>query len=191
MTEKIKENVFEFLNFASDDYARIQNDYFSQEMYMNIIDMEITSPIEQIFYIACHVLCAAAHTQINPEPWRDSKGNDQAGIGIYMSPQVKIGKYKVDFLFSFNNQGPKEFYPDLIVELDGHDFHDKDKNQRAYEKARDRYLVKNGYKVLHFTGSEVVKEPYKVAHEALEMIGAFIGSGVSEEYDPSNIFGID
>jgi very-short-patch-repair endonuclease len=63
------------------------------------------------------------------------------------------------------------------VYLDGHDFHYKDKRQRSYEKARDREMVRAGYRVLHYTGSDVVADPLKVAYEALEFVGAFVGSG--------------
>lgn len=58
----------------------------------------------------------------------------------------------------------------LIVELDGHEFHDKNKNQRAYEKSRDRYLVRQGYKIFHYTGSELVADPKKVASEVMREV---------------------
>ena len=75
----------------------------------------------------------------------------------------------------------------LVVELDGHAFHDKDKRQRSYEKARDRYLVQQGLRVLHFTGSDVVADPHKVAYEVLEMLGVYSGS--FRKYNPADPLG--
>jgi very-short-patch-repair endonuclease len=186
--ENIESNVLSFLNEAKNDYAEIKKKGFLYEMYANFEDFEITSPIEQVFFIACQVLCSAAYTDINPEPFL-MNGEMHLGKGIFIQPQAKIGKYKVDFLLKCNNHVPVEFYPDVIVELDGHLFHDKNKEQRAYEKARDRYFVQNGYKVIHYTGSEVVKDPYRVAHEALKMAAAFVGSSI-EDYDHENKFGV-
>jgi len=56
------------------------------------------------------------------------------------------------------------------VECDGHEFHDKDKKQRSYEKARDRYLQKEGYAVLHFTGSDIVSSPVFAATEVVSFL---------------------
>jgi hypothetical protein len=61
------------------------------------------------------------------------------------------------------------------------------KHQSAYEKARDRFLVRAGYRVLHFTGAEVVADPYKVAHEALSLIGVFS----DQNYDAANPLHLD
>jgi hypothetical protein len=50
--------------------------------------------------------------------------------------------------------------------------------------------MKAGYRVLHFTGSEVVSDPYKVAFEVLSLIGISTVSGI-DEYDPLNPLGIE
>lgn len=190
MTEnrKLTKNVMTFLDYASTSYGRIKAEHFSQDLFCQLIESEINSPIEDLFYIACHVLSESAYITINPEPWNNHHGEANLGHGIFILPQHKIGKYKVDFLLSQNGIGPKELSP-VIIELDGHEFHDKDKKQRAYEKARDRFFVSSGYKVLHFTGSEVFADPVKVAHEALSMVG-FDGC-TDGSFDPLNPFGID
>lgn len=187
---KVEKNVMTFLDKASDDYGKIQSNFFSQEMYCNLVEQDMSSPIEQMFWIACHVLCKANLTEVNPDIEFNKKGEPERGYGIFITQQAKVGRYKVDFLFVCNDYFLPENNIPLIVELDGHDFHDKDKKQRAYEKSRDRFLVKSGYKVLHFTGSEVVADPYRVAYEVLEHMALFIGSG-TDEYDSANPFGIE
>ncbi|WP_160141570.1 endonuclease domain-containing protein [Salicibibacter halophilus] len=58
----------------------------------------------------------------------------------------------------------------LIVECDGHDFHEKTKEQVKKGKLRDRKLFLEGYTVFHFTGSEIYEDVSGCAIEVLEMI---------------------
>lgn len=189
-TNKIQMNVCSFLDKAAVDFGAISAKQFDCDIYNEIIDGRIDSPIEQLFYIAARVMCASQRLNVNPEPWRDDRNTDRLGYGVFIQPQYQAGKFHVDFLLSQNGNGPDDIYSPVVVELDGHDFHDKDKRQRSYEKSRDRFLVKSGFKVLHFTGSEVVADPYKVAFEALELLGVFVDSGI-ESYRKKTPFGAD
>ena len=184
---KVADNVFEFIHKAGELRERMMAVRFGQEMYCDCLERGMTSPIEHMFWVAVNVLCEAEFTELNPDLIFSPDGNHQIARGIYLRPQCPVGKYRVDFLLNQFGVAPEEKYSPVIVELDGHDFHDKDKRQRSYEKARDRFLVKQGYRVLHFTGSDVVKDPFKVAFEALELVGCFIGS--REEYDPADPLG--
>ncbi len=47
----------------------------------------------------------------------------------------------------------------LLVEVDGHAFHEKTKEQVAYRNERDRALQLAGYDVLHFSYSELTQRP--------------------------------
>lgn len=183
---KLADNVMQFMSRASDAYGRIKAEHFSQDMYCQLVEGKINSPIEDLFFMAIHVQCAAEFTETNPEPWFDERQQKlRLGFGLRIIPQFTIGKYRVDFLLEYTNgQQPNQ----VVIELDGHDFHDKDKAQRAYEKGRDRFLVAAGYRVLHYTGSEVVADPYKVAFEAMNILGAV---GEREEYDPANPLGLE
>lgn len=53
----------------------------------------------------------------------------------------------------------------VAVELDGHDFHERTKEQASRDKRRDRVLAANGWSVLRFTGSDVYRDPAKVLEE--------------------------
>jgi very-short-patch-repair endonuclease len=59
----------------------------------------------------------------------------------------------------------------LLVEVDGHAFHEKTKEQVTYRNERDRLLQLAGYSVLHFSYSELTQHPAKcigdVANAAL------------------------
>lgn len=45
----------------------------------------------------------------------------------------------------------------LAIELDGHDFHERTKEQAARDKSRDRLLQFHGWKAVRFTGSEIFR----------------------------------
>lgn len=75
--------------------------------------------------------------------------------------QVQIGGYRVDFLIG---RGTK---CQLVIECDGHDFHERTKEQAASDRSRDRKLTTKGYTVIRFTGSEIYADPFRCAGEAL------------------------
>lgn len=185
-TRKMAPNVMKFLDGAAALHAKSEQEKFSQNMYGDMVDLGLQSPIEDMFWIAINALCAAHCYPINPDPFQCENGIWRDNYGVHIKPQAKIGKYRVDFLIKealITNHATQP----VIVELDGHDFHDKDKRQRSYEKARDRYLVTQGYRVLHFTGSDVVADPFRVAHEALSLLGILWGV----EYDAEFPLGIE
>lgn len=47
------------------------------------------------------------------------------------------------------------------------------KREHGHDMARDRFFVKEGYRVMHYTGSDVVANPLKVAFEVMQMLGIF------------------
>lgn len=89
--------------------------------------------------------------------------------GIFLWPQIKIGPYRVDFIFGTFSRRHDE-YRYVIVECDGHAFHEKTKEQAQRDKARDRYIVARGHQILRFTGSEIFRDPRKVLNEIVEAL---------------------
>lgn len=98
-----------------------------------------------------------------------------------IQPQAQIGGFRVDFLVEYRSfltapgePGPRQFrsrYTSsslIVVECDGHDFHEKTKEQAKRDKFRDRELSKLGHQVFHYTGSEVWNDVYLHAKESLE-----------------------
>ncbi len=185
---KLVDNVWAFIDRASDLRGKMAAERFSQDVHCECVE-KMSSPIEHLFWIAAKLLCESAYVEMNPYPEMGPSGETIYPCGAYLTPQHPVGPYKVDFLLTQSGIGPDEILTPVVVELDGHDFHDKDKRQRSYEKARDRHLVKAGFRVIHFTGSDVVADPFKVAYEALEMVGVFVGSG-RQGYKPSDPLGM-
>jgi very-short-patch-repair endonuclease len=100
-------------------------------------------------------------------------GTDQ----YLLSPQVQHGKYRADFVLTryvldseLNEAGDTEIYflrksSIIAIECDGHDFHDRTKEQAQRDRARDRYFTSQGFLMARFTGSEIHKNAQKCVSE--------------------------
>lgn len=92
--------------------------------------------------------------------------------------QVKVDSYRVDFAISASggvNCGLESGAPisggyyektcHYFIECDGHDFHEKTKEQVARDKKRDRKIQLTGIPILRFSGSEIFKRPKACINE--------------------------
>lgn len=87
-------------------------------------------------------------------------------------PQVSMGPYRVDFyLECFDRHTGRRWFA-TAIECDGHDFHEKTKEQARRDKQRDRWFQTRGIGVLRFAGSEIWRDPLKCAEEAYEAFWA-------------------
>ena len=85
---------------------------------------------------------------------------------LIVNIQKKIGRYNVDFLIEEKDiwkEDKKIPVKKLIVECDGHDFHEKTKEQVSRDKRRERNLQAMGFPIYRFSGSEIYKSPTKCA----------------------------
>lgn len=80
---------------------------------------------------------------------------------LRITQQAKVGNYRADFLFELKDEAQK--IRRLVVEVDGHDFHERTKKQAAHDKARDRWMTGEGYALMRFTGSEIWANPFQCA----------------------------
>lgn len=65
-------------------------------------------------------------------------------------------------------EGGVEGWRRLIVECDGHEFHERTKEQAAKDRSRDRASTLAGMEVFRFTGSELWRDPYGCAGQVIE-----------------------
>ena len=110
------------------------------------------SPIETAFLTALEGLGRIQFTDVIISDEDFASVRHVETYWIQVTPQAKIGDYRVDFLISFKAGDAKET---LIVECDGHDFHDRTPDQASRDRERDRALVSPGYKVFRFTGTDI------------------------------------
>lgn len=130
------------------------------------------SPIEVGFAVAAHALCATRFQNeigyVTECGLTDKQLRERPMEGrqfAVVAPQVKIGDYRVDFLI-LHIRGLSGF-GGVVVELDGHEFHERTKEQAQRDKARDRDLQDRGFRVFRFTGSEVWRDPFSCANDAM------------------------
>lgn len=161
---EVPENVKQFVTACSAIVADFEKKKFQGQVLCGLQDR--SSPIEQLFETALMTLIQVVeqecdHFQVNGE-WRY--------IGINVMPQCKIQNYTADYaLFKESHDAilNTHDFKKVVVELDGHAFHDKNEKQRRYEKKRDREMQKLGYKVFRYTGAEIVKDPFSAAIECV------------------------
>ena len=80
---------------------------------------------------------------------------------IHIDTQVPIGKFRADIVATVTLAGRE--LGKVVVECDGHQFHERTKEQATRDRARDRKMTMDGYKVLRFTGSEIYRSPSEAA----------------------------
>ncbi len=142
------------------------------------------SPIERLFLAACLV-----------EGWRRTEGSDarpaidamwdlgvnvqedwtggifvlrgNAQIALVSQLPLKLGErcVRLDFAALLLSTGDR-----FAIELDGHDFHDRTKEQAERDKSRDRLLTEKGWSPIRFTGSEVWRDPSACAQQVRTLL---------------------
>jgi very-short-patch-repair endonuclease len=83
------------------------------------------------------------------------------GLSLQCPVKTHVGEYRLDFAIIVDWPSYREGaeVARIVVECDGHDFHERTKEQAASDRARDRDLTANGWLVARFTGSELYRSP--------------------------------
>lgn len=81
---------------------------------------------------------------------------------LKLRTQAKVLDYRVDLLIEGHHGDWC-----IAVEWDGHNFHDRTKEQASRDRERDRRMQDIGIRVLRFTGSDVWNAPWHVAEEII------------------------
>lgn len=128
------------------------------------LDAYCESPIETSFLVTFKLLAGMlgdpVGTVVGGEPINEVAGSRE----WFIEPQCQIDSYRVDFAIG---PWPKDGRL-LIIECDGHDFHERTKEQAARDRSRDRFLQSCGFKVFRFTGMELHREVFVCAYEVFK-----------------------
>lgn len=83
-----------------------------------------------------------------------------------VTPQFVWETYRIDFCIRHTSE------PDrlLFVECDGHDFHERTKEQAERDRSKDRAIQAAGISVLRFTGREIWRDASSVVMEILKFM---------------------
>lgn len=149
------------------------------------------SPIEARFLLGLICGCAFHDLTIivaddDQEEIYSGKGSAYEEMTLWVFPQLQIDDHRVDFGLSLVFDNPQIKIarmvgkPDppvplvienrVVVECDGHAFHEQTPEQAARDKSRDRDLLNRGYPVMRFTGSEIVSGPLKCAGHVMDWV---------------------
>lgn len=161
LPQRCKEIFFEFLlthNFRN-----------NKDKLLEVLDLSCAgcqSPIEQIFRFSYELILFERFE--SGDMW----------LSIYPQEEIIANghRYIADFLFytEFLDDGKGTFdsYKPLkvVIECDGHDFHEKTKEQVTRNNQRNYDLNYEGYEVVHFSGSEIVNAPLSCAIKTYDFI---------------------
>lgn len=178
LPERCKELIFEEINkrlvsLDFEEIGKICNELIETQELLDYCE----SPIEELFYIAFAIFRTSQTIFCDIDPQHE----------------VECGEkdYRADFCISFSEcWGSQRFKPIndimLLIECDGHEFHEKTKEQVAHDNERDLALKTAGYDVLHFSGSQIYKDPMGCVEKAVNYYKK-ITIGVEKKYEISNI----
>jgi very-short-patch-repair endonuclease len=159
------------------------------------------SPIEARFLLSLVCSCALRELAIvitdeEGDPLYTAETDGWMERKLYVCPQQQIDVFRVDFALNdvFINpqvkvarmvgesdpRVPFQINNRLVVECDGHDFHERTREQATRDKNRDRELLNAGYPVMRFTGSEIVSSPLKCTNQIMEWLFPKESSGQSD-----------
>lgn len=98
--------------------------------------------------------------------------------GYSLTPQAQVGDYRVDFLVTLECGGVERH---VIVECDGHDYHERSKEQAERDKRRDRSITSHGLPVFRFTGRELHRDAAACVAEVVDFTQAHLLDEINTE----------
>lgn len=156
-------------------FARSFATWFKVELRSAMESLE--SPIETMMMLG--LLWHAANEQCVVRFRRYGRfmggGSSGCECGLTLLPQFELGNYRVDFLLEIEEPDLRSLrltgeqradFATLIIECDGHDFHEKTKEQAQRDKERDRMLQSMGHHVFRFTGAEIWRDSCQCGEQA-------------------------
>lgn len=113
-----------------------------------LLPPELSSPIEEVFWLVWK-----AHNWFH-----GTMGGPSFDVVAQLTTTGCPIPYRLDFALG----GPSESYA-VAVELDGHEWHERTPEQVALRNTRDRQLQAVGWTVVHFSGRQVLSDPWGCA----------------------------
>lgn len=130
----------------------------------------VKSPIEKYFILALNEACiviSGKNQGVRPLAWADKPPREQElKTGqIHVWAQERVLDWPADFvLATVTKSGQRHF---AIIECDGHDFHERTKEQAERDRSRDRRVQELGWRIYRFTGSELYRNAAMLVMEEI------------------------
>ena len=158
MESIVQEHFEATLKYVADESTR-RHEEFTRAMVLNSTRLRETlgSPLEMIFLLWWHAA---------------DRVNGRYELGLEPQAWVTVGdqKYRVDFLIVPYDLTPLQVaqWRPIAVEMDGHAFHERTREQVQLRDSRDRALTAAGWRVFHFSFSEFTANPARCVSEVMD-----------------------
>lgn len=123
--------------------------------------LEFDSPLEVLFWVWWRAT-------MRVQPFFKEKVALQRHVFVTAQGEV----YNLDFVIAPRGKAIQTLWPLVAVELDGHGFHEKTREQVTYRNQRDRALQQAGWRVFHFSWDEFTADPERVLYEVIAYVQA-------------------
>ena len=129
------------------------------------------SPIEEDFLSALVAVCpkgVLVPSQTTHFQLHNMALDDEKLEYVFVVPQMRLDQYRADFVLAayFTPMQPKF----LCVECDGRNFHVATNDQVRRDHARDTYFERSNIPVKRYSGSQIKRDPFACAREAIEIV---------------------
>lgn len=144
--------VQDHIGYATQYVAQSAADRFvqgSQGALKHMPSLRFDSPLEVIFWVWWEAITLNAYE------------GDYLALSGQREVSVNGKDYRVDFLVEPCNlqRASNPAWKPIAVELDGHAFHERTREQVALRDSRDRALQSAGWRVFHFSFAEFTHHP--------------------------------
>jgi len=138
------------------------------------------SPVEQMLVAALWELwrCRVREGRLGMDAVLKGAPHSFPNRRVMIEPQKVIAteqaRYRADVLVYIvpgDEKGRGIAPGPLVVEVDGHEFHERTKFQAARDRQRDRAMIAEGFRVVRFTGQEVYRGAEGCAQEVAQLVG--------------------
>jgi len=132
------------------------------------------SPIERLLFIGMYSIIPFQEVELMPLMKCEVTSSDNlhpmqaARIAEHGTLLIQLQETLLDWRADFVLSCPSITKKKAIIECDGHDFHERTKEQAARDRSRDRDAQEAGYMMLRYTGSEIYRDPLGCARAALK-----------------------
>lgn len=130
---------------------------------------EFTPPLESVLEGAFHLWWSAIV---------GNSGHFGSHVNLASQRDIQCGErsYRLDFSVEPTHAFADKLaragiaWPPIAIEVDGHAFHEKTKEQVAYRNQRDRELQRAGWKVLHLSYSEIERDGCEACGAVIDIV---------------------
>lgn len=122
------------------------------------------SPIEVLFG-ATLLLGTAITSFLMPPVYFSPPGKKLSSAAtLLLVPQQVWKNYRIDWVLRSIERGTE-----LFIECDGHDFHERTKDQAERDRSRDREVAESRIPLLRFTGREIYRDSSACTFQAFKL----------------------